>query len=146
MKYVTLFILFAFSLLVATCSSNKEITPPSARQISPKEVKGYHAPVEMKVAWFPYKNLQLKQTKANNWVIVKSDSTRQGAIPVIMVSYPETGDSIWIEMDTKNELLGKLIKHTLMTQQPISEPFGEYFETAKCTNCHPADVPVNFDH
>ncbi len=146
MKYITLFILFAFALLVATCTSTKVVAPPTARQLSPNEVKGYHAPVEMKIAWFPYKNLMLKQTKANNWVVVQSDSTRQGAIPVIMVTYPETGDSIWIEMDTKNELLGKLIKHTLMTQQPITEPFGEYFATAKCTNCHPADVPVDFNH
>ena len=101
--------------------------------------------MEMKIAWFPYENLALKQTKANNWVIVESDSTRKSAIPVIMISYPETGDSIWVQMDTKNDLLGKLIKHSLMTQVPISTPYSEYFEKAKCQNCHPADVPVNFD-
>jgi hypothetical protein len=89
--------------------------------------------------------LQLKQTKANNWVIVESDSAKSGAIPVIQVIYPVTADTVWVQMNTKNDLLGKLIKHSLMTQQPIYEPYSEYFEKASCASCHPSDVKVSFD-
>lgn len=80
----------------------------------------------MKIAWFPYKDLELKKSKANNWVMVSSDSARESAIPVIMITYPVSNDSIWIDMNIKNELLGKLVKHSLMTQVPITEPYGEY--------------------
>ncbi len=119
--------------------------PTKARQLKPEEVRGYHNAVEMKIAWFPYKDLELKKTKENNWVMVNSDSGRTSTVPVIMITYPNSGDSIWIDMNIKNEILGKLVKHTLMTQVPIYEPYGEYFAEAKCSKCHPSNIEVNFD-
>lgn len=145
MKYLSLFGIAALIFLVANCESKKQFVPSRTRQLKPKEVSAYHQPVEMKVAWVPYKNLELKQTKANNWVIVESDAAKTGAIPVILITYPATGDSVWVQMDTRNELLGQLVKHSLMTQKPIAEPYDQYLADAACSSCHPKDVPVDFN-
>ena len=134
MKLFKLFSILTLGILVVTCSTTKQpMDPMRARQLKPSEVRGYHNAVEMKIAWFPYEELVLKKTKENNWVMVDSDTGRVRAIPVI------------IDMNIKNQLLGKLLKHTLMTQQPITEPFSEYFANAKCTKCHPSNVKVNFN-
>ena len=146
MKLFKLFSILTLGILVVTCSTTKQpMDPMRARQLKPSEVRGYHNAVEMKIAWFPYEELVLKKTKENNWVMVDSDTGRVSAIPVIMITYPDSKDSIWIDMNIKNQLLGKLLKHTLMTQQPITEPFSEYFANAKCTKCHPSNVKVNFN-
>ena len=145
MKFLQLFLILSAAILVITCTTTKHMEPTKARQLKPSEVRAYHNPIELKIAWFPYQDIELKKTKENNWVMVSSDSARSSAIPVIMITYPNTNDSIWIDMNIKNELLGKLIKHTLMTQVPIYEPYGEYLEAAKCASCHPSNIKVNFD-
>lgn len=143
--FATLAIL-ALGLFAITCTTKQAVVvPPTARQLDPQEIKTYHNPVLMQIAWMPYSNLELKQTKADNWVIVESDSAKQGVIPVMRLIYPATEDTVWVQMNTKNDLLGKLIKHTLMTQEPISEPYSAYFEKAKCESCHPAAVKVDFN-
>ena len=106
---------------------------------------GYHDPMRLNIAWYPYEDLKMKQTKDHNWVVVKADSTHKSAIPVILITYPGKLDSVWVQMDMQNELLGKLIKHSLMTKEPIQEPFGEFFAVASCTKCHPKDVIVDFE-
>jgi len=145
MKIRDISILIPFLVFFVTCKPSQELVPVKARQIRPSEVSAYHSPAVMKIAWYPYKDLELKKTSKDNWVIVKSDSTKQGAIPVILITYPDSGDSIWLEMNTDNELLGRLMKHTLMTQAPITEPLGEYLEMAKCSTCHPGDVDKGFE-
>ena len=146
MRHIAIFSLVFLGLVAITCKSTSNVVvPPKARQLNPDAVTVYHRPIEMRIAWVPYNNLALKQTKANNWVIVESDSAKAGAIPVIQVIYPVTADTVWVQMNTKNDLLGKLIKHSLMTQQPIYEPYSEYFEKASCGSCHPSDVKVSFD-
>jgi len=145
MKYLSILSLLLVAILAIKCSTPKEVTPPSAKQLSPENITAYHKPIEMKIAWIPYKSLALKQTKKNNWVMVESDSTKESALPVIMVTYPASNDTVWVQMNTKNDLLGKLIKHSLMTQQPITRPYKEYFELAQCSSCHPSDVKVSFD-
>ncbi len=70
---------------------------------------------------------------------------REVRYPMIMITYPEGNDTVWVQMSTKNDLLGKLIKHSLMTQVPIKRPYEEYFEQAQCSSCHPSDVKVDFD-
>jgi hypothetical protein len=54
-------------------------------------------------------------------------------------------DTIWIDMNTDTELLGRLVKHSLMTQEPIQRPYTNFFEVASCEKCHPAHVKVEFD-
>ena len=108
-------------------------------------MSSYPKPIELTIAWHPYKDQVLQRTSENEWAVVKSDSSRAGKIPVILIRYPGTQDSLLVEMNTESALFGKLLKHSLMTQEPISHPFGEYFEKASCTNCHPKDVEVDFN-
>ena len=74
--------------------------------------------------------------------MVDTDTGRTSSIPVIMITYPASKDSIWIDINIKNELLAKLVKHSLMTQVPINVPFGDYLADAKCSKCHPSNVKV----
>jgi hypothetical protein len=146
MKYLSILSLLLIAIITLKCSPTTElVSTPQGRQVDPVNIAAYHAPINMQIAWMPYENLQLKQTKDNNWVVVESDSAKTGVIPVIQLVYPNSGDTVWVQMNTKNDLLGRLIKHSLMTQEPIFEPYSDYFEKAKCSNCHPADVKVDFD-
>ncbi len=101
--------------------------------------------MNMQIAWIPYKSLKLKETKKHNWVVIEDDSGKESALPMIMITSPSSSDTVWVQMSTKNDLLGKLVKHSLMTQVPIKRPYEEYFEQAKCTSCHPSDVKVDFN-
>lgn len=142
LKYtICCLILAAF---ITTCKSTIDLVPTNARRVSPKEVTSYHKPANMKIGWLPYKDLEFKKTSKDNWVVIKNDSTKEGAIPVILLTYPDSGDSIWLDMNTDNELLGRLMKHTLMTQLPITEPFGDYLVTAACSQCHPSEIKIKF--
>jgi len=145
MKYFAIISLAFLGLFLVTCKTNKIAQPPDVRQLKPTEINSYHKAMELKIAWVPYENLVVKKTKKNNWVIVESDSSKTGAIPVILITYPESNDSVWVEMNTKSDLLGRLIKHSLMTQEPISQPYSEYFAIAKCKKCHPSNIKVDFD-
>ena len=142
-------ILYASILLfaVATCKTvqQEEVEPPRMRQVKPEEVASYHSPINLTIAWLPYKDLALKRTADNDWKVIKSDSTKSGLTPVILIKYPDRQDSVWLDMNTENEMLGKLIKHSLMTQEAITFPYGSFLEEAKCTKCHPSDVKVDFD-
>ena len=134
--------------VVATCKTvqQDEVEPPRMRQVKPGEVAGYHSPIEMTIAWLPYKDLALKRTADDDWQVVKSDTTRSGLTPVILIRYPDRQDSVWLDMNTESAMLGKLIKHSLMTQEAIKFPYGSFLEEAKCTKCHPSDIKVDFEN
>ncbi|MFY0652235.1 MAG: hypothetical protein JXQ96_09390 [Cyclobacteriaceae bacterium] len=144
-KNYLLAIAFLIFATVTTCKTQKELVPTRVRQVRPSEVSSFHKPLNMTIAWYPYKEQTFKRTSKNEWKIVKSDSGQTGNIPVILIKYPETQDSVWLDMNTESALLGKLLKHSLMTQEPIKRPFGDYLQTASCTKCHPSDVKVDFD-
>jgi hypothetical protein len=145
MNYKLILAILALGVLALNCNAPKEVPTPKLRTLSPAEVTSYHMPVNMQVAWVPYENLEVKMDKNNNWVIVESKDPKKSVIPVMLITYPATGDSVWVQMDTRSDLLGQLIKHTLMTQKPITEPFDAYLADAACSSCHPADVKVNFE-
>ena len=141
--YILIIGLLSFGLL--NCApAKKQFEPAQARHLSPSEISSYHSAVNMRVGWMPYEEIQYKQAEDNRWVLLESDSANVGMVPVIMISYPDTGDSIWFNMNMKSETLGRLIKHTMMTQKPIYEPIESYLADAKCASCHPSDVKVNF--
>lgn len=123
-----------------------ELVPDRVRQIKPNEVAGYHQPIQINIAWFPYEQQALERTSKNEWKVVKGDPERSGNVPVILITYPERQDTIWLDMNTKNEVLGRILKHSLMTQEPISRPLGDFIETASCSRCHPSDVAVDFNN
>lgn len=138
--------LFLIVMIAVTCNQTKELAPTRILQVNPSEVKAFHQPVSVQVGWFPYHEDKLVQTGKNDWKVVKNtDGENEGTIPQILIHYPNSGDSIWLSMNVDNALLGKLVKHTLMTQIPIERPFAEYFEVAKCSTCHPSHIKINFE-
>ena len=146
MKLRHLTLLFFIALLAVTCKQMGEITPTSIRQLKPSEVSSFHQPVMLQVGWFPYEQHSFEKTGKGEWRIVKNkDTDRSGMVPHVLISYPGTTDSLWVSMNTDNELLGKLIKHTLMTQEPIARPYSDFFEEAKCSKCHPPEIDKGFE-
>ena len=133
--------------LLAQCSTTSEVPQSEARvkQIQSSDVEAYHDPVQLQIAWVPYTAHSLKLTGKNEWKVVKDDSKdTSSALPMIMLTYPGSTDTLWLDMNTDNELLGRLLKHSLMTQQPITRPFTNYIEIAKCSSCHPKHIEIPF--
>ena len=141
-KYALIYSILSFTII--TCTTQQVPVPPRSRNIDPSEVQGYHKKLEVTIAWYPYQNEVLTRSDDGVWQIVKADSGKVGNIPVILIKYP-TGDSVWLDMNTKNADLGNLLKHTLMTQEPIKYPLADYLEATSCTKCHPSDVEVDFN-
>lgn len=146
MKMKLIIALALLGMLVVTCNQTKDLAPRRILQINPAEVTAYHPPVSMQIGWFPYHEDKLVRTGKDEWKVVKNEEEgNSGAIPQILIHYPHTTDSIWLDMNIDNALLGKLIKHTLMTQVPIERPFAEYFEVATCSRCHPSHIKIDFE-
>ncbi len=139
------FFMLLIASVVVNCSRTKQATEVKNRMVSPSMISNYHPAMNVKIGWVPYKNQKVVQTGKNEWKIVAhEEDDKMGFIPTMVITYPDSGDSTILDMNVKNELLGKLIKHSAMTMQPIRRPFVEFFEEAKCQNCHPPDVKVDF--
>ncbi len=133
--------------LLAQCSTTREVPESEEliKQLRSSSVESYHDPVQLQVAWVPYTSHSLKLTAKNEWKVVKDESRdKESALPMIMLTYPNSSDTLWLDMNTDNELLGRLLKHSLMTQQPITRPFTNYIEVAKCSSCHPQHIEIPF--
>ena len=141
------FLLLLIAFIITNCSQKTKIVPSdTARTWRPQDVSSYHPPVSVKLGWVPYEDQKLVQTGDNEWKIVKNENPDPDKkIPILFVESAANQESIMIEMNIENELLGKLIKHSAITQQPIKRPFTQFFEEAKCQGCHPKDVKVDFD-
>lgn len=144
-RFAFFFLLIAF--IVVNCNNaSKDLAQSKSRTMQPGDITSFHPEISVTLGWVPYQDQKLVQTKKNEWKVVKHKSgDKAGKVPVILVSYPESKDSILLDMDIENELLGKLLKHSVITQEPIKRPFVTFFEKAKCQKCHPADLKVNFD-
>ena len=136
------------AVLAVTCKQYKEVSasqPTTSRQLRPNEVARFHASLEIKIAWVPYEENQVVEFEDSQYIFKYDDGVKSGrALPMIVIDHPY-GDSILIEMDIDNELLGKLIKRSIMTQKPIERPFTKYFDEARCQSCHPSDIKVSLD-
>jgi hypothetical protein len=85
----------------------------------------------------------MERTGAHTWSISKPDSSdKAGMIPVIHISNFDTSESLWVYMDIDDALLGKLIKHSLMTEVPIEYPLKEYLQKADCMKCYPSHIDI----
>ena len=144
-KYAFFILLIAF--VIYNCGTTKEtVAEDRVRMMQPNDISSFHPEMTIKLGWVPYQNQKLVQNGRNEWKVVKeAEDQKEGKVPVLLVSHPSIGDSILLDMNIKNEILGKLIKHSAITMQPITRPFTEYFENAKCQNCHPEDVKVDFN-
>ena len=142
--YVSLALLLA-ALLMVTCNQTKDLAPTRIMRVNAGGVAAYHPPVSIQVGWFPYEEDKLVRTGKNDWKVVKNtEGSNGGVIPQILIAYPNSTDSIWLDMNIDDALLGKLIKHTVMTQVPIERPFADYFELAKCSKCHPSHIKIDY--
>ena len=142
-KFAFFFTLIAF--IVLNCSPTQNIALDQSRTIKPSEISSFHPEITLTTGWVPYKDQKLVKTGKNEWKVVKEDGAKQGKVPILVVSFPESGDSILLDMNIENELLGKLIKHSVMTQEPIQRPFVDFFEKAKCSKCHPQHIELDFE-
>ena len=144
-RFAFFFLLIAF--IVVNCSkATKRLAPDRTRTMQPNDITSFHPEITIKLGWVPYKDQQLVQTGKNEWKVVQhAEGDKAGKVPVLFVEYPDSEEPILLDMNIENQLLGKLIKHSAITQEPIKRPFVEFFEDAKCQKCHPADVKVNFD-
>lgn len=135
------------AVIIFTCTQTGELQPSRVMQVQPSEVSAFHRPVSVQIGWFPYREHQLVRTSRDEWQVVKNEdgSAKTGAVPQILIRYPHSNDSLWVDMNIDNALLGKLIKHTIMTEAPIKRPFNEYMEVASCKGCHPSDIKIDFD-
>lgn len=140
MKTASTFI-FGIALLVG-CSSSQQQESDRIRRVS-GTADHYHNEIRLRVGWFPYEEGNVEQQGDSVWSVGFSDtSTVGGMMPVIVIGYPDSERTLTLGMDVDNALLGKLLKHSLMTQVPIERPFTDFFKKADCSMCHPPDVKI----
>ena len=140
--YITiLFILITFLY----CSTPKNVLDDTPRVRSFAEWKAdyFHHPIEVKIGWYPYKEEEILKTGKHQYSIQKNDSSEiAGKMPAMILTYLDSTESIYFGMDIDNELLGRLIKQSLMTQKPITEPLTAFLEDEDCSTCHPTDIEI----
>ena len=144
-KFAFFFLLIAF--IVVNCSKTQQQAAfDKSRMMQPSQISSFHPEIVLTVGWMPYQDQKLVQTGKNEWKIIEhQEGDKAGSVPVIVVSYPDSKDSILLDMNVKNELLGRLIKHSAITQEPITRPFTTFFEEAKCEKCHPDHIDLKAD-
>ena len=104
----------------------------------------FHNKIEMNIGWYPYEEAEVTNTNREISIVLPRDSSVvSGSSPFIQIVYPTTDDSITLDLDIDNELLGKIIKQTLMTQMPIQRPLKEFIKKADCSTCHPAHIDIS---
>lgn len=135
----------ALSLLGLGCfaKAQRAAAPPQFRTIDAEEPTRFHKPIRLEVAWYPYHAGQAATAGKHVWTIVREDSSgTMGVMPVILVSYPDSSEGVWLDLDTDDALLGRLLKHSLMTEIPLKRPFTEFLQEADCGKCHPAEIKI----
>jgi hypothetical protein len=141
----TVALILGLGLILWGCSPERSPTRSERYRTFPEwEASHYHRPIEVRVGWYPYEESPLVDDEAGALVVDTTQVTR-GEMPVILVSYPDSVEEIWLDVDIDDALLGKLLKHSMMTQIPVRKPFEEYLEEATCISCHPGNVQVRKD-
>ena len=143
MKWKIAFFALLFLIIIGNCNRNvsREITVENLREFAPGDISSFHPELRVSVGWAPYEEKEMVPAGRNKWLVLNGhDAGRTGLMPFLMVTYPKTKDSIYLDMEISNELLGKLIKHSAMTQVPIARPFTSFFDNARCEKCHPPHI------
>lgn len=117
--------------------------PPQFRTLQVQQATRFHKKIMLEIGWYPYQREQAVAAGTNLWTIVHSDSGGvEGALPVILVSYPDSSEAVWLDLNIDDALLGRLLKHSLMTEIPIKRPLAEFLQEANCGSCHPAEIRI----
>ena len=104
-KAIAMFLFIA--IVVMNCGKTRELTLENSRTIDPGQVSSIHPNVSITVGWMPYQSNKLIQTGDYEWKIVKNDNDDTGGLsPIIMVTYPDAPDTLFLDMNIDNELLG----------------------------------------
>ena len=136
-----IYILIILIFIVFGCANKSKISDdyPKVRKFSEWKSIKYHKDIQMRIGWYPYQQQDIHKTKNSTWTINKDSTISAGASPVIILKYPDSTETLWLNMDIDNALLGKLIKHSLMTEIPVKKPFGDFLVEADCAKCHPTN-------
>jgi hypothetical protein len=126
-------------VLIINCSNNLRMKKeyPKIRKFSEWKSSRYHKVIQMKIGWYPYQQKELQRTNPSTWTVRNDSTISTGAAPIIILTYPDSDSTLWLNMDIDDALLGKLIKHSRMTEIPIKKPFENYLVEADCAKCHP---------
>jgi len=134
-------------VLLLGCASSKPQSPDSRvriKRFKESNPTGFHKEVEMKIGWLSYEAGKVDDLHDSLSVINFDESqTVTGKVPVIILSYPDSSNTLTLVMNIDDALLGKLLKHSLMTEIPIKRPLSEFIKEADCSKCHPADIKLN---
>jgi hypothetical protein len=143
MKLYLLLSTILFTFLYCSAPKKYLDDTPRVRSFSEWKADYFHHPIEVKIGWYPYDEESVVKTGVHQYSIQKNDSSAEGgSMPVIVLTYPDSTQSVYFGLDIDNELLGRLIKQSLMTQKPITEPLAVFLEDADCSTCHPADIQI----
>ena len=146
MKWKYAFFILLLLLIIANCNrtAQREMTVENLREMNTAAISSFHPEITISLGWVPYEEKEMVPTGKNQWLVLNAHGPENtGMIPLLVVSFPGTRDSILLDMDMSNELLGKLIKHSAITQVPIQRPFSRFFAEARCGKCHPPHIKLN---
>ncbi|NNE48404.1 MAG: hypothetical protein HKN37_17265 [Rhodothermales bacterium] len=131
------------AFLFQACSPKQaSVRSTRYREFRMGEAERYHKPINLQIGWFPYEESRMERMENGDLVVMKDSLMTTGAMPAIVVSYTDTTHLVWLDVDTDDALLGQLIKYSLMTEAPISEPFSEYLQAVDCSDCHPKGLNI----
>ena len=132
-------------MIVAGCASQApRAEKPRFRKLDDARSGDFHQKIELRIGWVPYEEVQLKEEDSGEWTTLMTESGRvDGKLPVIFLYYPDTGDSIQLDLDIDKALFGNILKHSLMTETPIKRPFMTYLQEAECAQCHPPEIKLS---
>ena len=145
MRNVIFYIILGGIIISCSTSSKTNIQPVKIRKFKEWKAARFHEKVELKIGWYPYKKGSSEKVSSEEWAVSFKNSTDSvdGYMPVIILRNGNNNDSLSLGMDIDDEILGKLLKHTLMTQIPIRRPFKDYLTQADCSLCHPQEIIIN---
>ncbi len=145
MRSVIFYIILVVIIIGCSTSSKTNTQPVKIRKFKEWKAARFHEKVELKIGWYPYEKGSSEEVNSEEWAVSFKDSSGSidGYMPVIILRNGNSNDSLSLGMDIDDEILGKLLKHTLMTQIPIQRPFKDYLAQADCSLCHPQEIIIN---
>ena len=123
------------------CGRELMDTTPRVRHMKMDGAADFHQPIRLTVGWMPYEEDRLVSKDGSTYEVAQGEHLKSGKIPALILSY-EDGTKATLDMTIDDELLGKLIKSSLMSEKPIRRPYSEFMQTADCSTCHPSDIRI----